>query len=254
MPVNTSASGKGIDVPPVGTRLPLNGSKIRTFVHWEHAFDIDSSITLVNKDGQNEQVYWGNYGNKAYGSNVSFSGDVTAPNGTEYYDVDLDGLKALGYKMLFFSFHGYCSTLNSGDIHCGYQVVDDFYTKAWDPKNIELKIHVKGEKRCYTGFALDLESNEVIVINLLRDSDDRVVSDKDSDSILRYVDPAILELNMGLIASWRGELVENPAEADYVFADDYTTSINAQDENGEPKVQTIIRSFDVEKLNELANS
>jgi len=60
---------------------------------------------------------------------------------------------------------------------------------------------------------------------------------------------------MGLIAEWLAvEVVENPTEADYVFADDYTTPINLQDENGEPKVQTVIRSFDVEKLNELANS
>ena len=252
MPVNTSASGKGIDVPPVGTRLPLKGSKIRTFVHWEHAFDIDSSVTLVNKNGQNEQVYWGNYGNKAYGKNVSFSGDVTSANGTEYYDVDLEGLKALGYKMLFFSFHGYCSTLNSGDIHCGYQVVDDFMTKAWDPKNIELKIHVKGEKRCYTGFALDLETNEVIIINLLRDSDERIVSDKDSDSILRYVDPAILELNMGLIASWRGELVDTPEEAGVVFSDDYTIKPLPED-NIVAVTQEVIRSFDIERLVGLAN-
>jgi hypothetical protein len=38
-----------------------------------------------------------------------------------------------------------------------------------------------------------------------------------------------------------------------VFADDYNTPVNLQDENGEPKVQTVIRSFDVEKLNEIAN-
>jgi hypothetical protein len=244
MPVNTSASGKGIDVPPVGTRLPLKGSKIRTFVHWENAFDIDSSVTLVNKNGENEMVYWGNYGNKAYGTDVSFSGDVTSANGTEYYDVDLEGLKAKGYKMLFFSFHGFRSTLDDGDIHCGYQVVENFKTKAWDPKNIELKIHVKGEKRAYTGFAIDLEKNEVIVINILRDDDSRIVSDRDSDSLLRYVDPAIIELNMGLIASWRGELVETPEEADVVFMDDYKPT----------EAQTHVRSFDIEKLNSLVTA
>jgi hypothetical protein len=60
---------------------------------------------------------------------------------------------------------------------------------------------------------------------------------------------------MGLIAEWLAtEVVENPADADYVFADDYTTPINLQDEGGELKVQTVIRSFDVEKLNTLANS
>ena len=67
------------------------------------------------------------------------------------------------------------------------------------------------------------------------------------------MDPAKLELNMGLIASWRGEIVETPEEADVVFADDYATPVNFRDENGEPKSQTVIRSFDVEKLAAFAN-
>jgi hypothetical protein len=56
------------------------------------------------------------------------------------------------------------------------------------------------------------------------------------------MDPAKLELNMGLIAEWRGEVVETPEEADVVFADDYQAL----------EGQKVIRSFDVEKLNTIA--
>jgi hypothetical protein len=254
MPVNTSASGKGIDVPATGTRLPITGTKIRSFVHWKDAFDIDSSTIYEHEDGSLKTINFCSYSYMNYDGAARFSGDITGREGTEYFDLDLESLKLQGVKRVVFTFHGYCSTLNSGEIYCGYQNKKDFNTKAWDPKNIELKIHVKGEKRAYVAFAIDLETMEIIVLNLMRDDDSRVVSPKDFEAIKAFMDPAKLELNMGLIAEWLAtEVVENPTEADYVFADDYTTPINLQDENGEPKVQTVIRSFDVEKLNEIAS-
>ena len=253
MPVNTSASGKGIDVPATGTRLPIKGTKIRSFVHWEDAFDIDSSVVLEHENGKLNSINFASYYNTQYNGAARFSGDITGPEGTEYFDLDLESLKLQGIKRVVFTFHGYCSTLNSGEIYCGYQCKENFNTKAWDPKNIELKIHVKGEKRAYVGFAVDLETMEVIVLNLMRDDDNRVVSPKDFEAIKAFMDPAKLELNMGLIASWRGEVVETPEEADVVFADDYTTPVNLRDENDELKIQTVIRSFDIEKLNTIAN-
>ena len=254
MPVNTSASGRGIDVPATGTRLPISGTKIRSFVHWEDVCDIDSSIILEDMNGKLDHINFTNYG-KNYNGAARFSGDVTSRTGTEYFDLDLTSLKKQGIKRVVFTFHGFGSTLDRGEIYCGYQNKTNFDTRAWDPKNIELKIHVKGDKRAYVGFAVDLDTNEIVVLNLLRDDDGQVVRAKDFEAIRAFMDPAKLELNMGLIAEWLAtEVVENPVEADYVFADDYTTPINLQDENGESKVQTVIRSFDVEKLNELANS
>jgi hypothetical protein len=253
MPVNTSASGKGIDVPATGTRIPINGTKIRSFVHWEDAFDIDSSTIYEHEDGHLNAINFRSYHRTNYKGASRFSGDITGPEGTEYFDLDLVSLKEQGVKRVIFTFHGYCSNLNAGEIYCGYQVKEDFNTSAWDPKNIELKVHVKGEKRAYVAFAVDLETMEIIVLNLMRDDDSRVVSPKDFDAIKAFMDPAKLELNMGLIASWRGEVVETPEEADCVLADDYTIPVNLQDENGEHKTQTVIRSFDIEKLNEITS-
>ena len=249
MPVNTSASGRGIDVPATGTRLPINGTKIRSFVHWEDAFDIDASIICRHADGKMYNMNFCNYSYKEYGNAALFSGDITGPKGTEYFDIDLEAMKKKGVETIIFTFHGYCSTLNSGEIYCGYQNKTDFETKAWDPKNIELKMHVKGEKRAYVGFAIDLNSNEIVVLNLMRDDDSRVVTDKDYEAIKAFLDPAKLELNMGLIAEWMGEVVDNPAEADVVFSDTWYWP-----EDFENKDQIIIRSFNVEKLAALANA
>jgi hypothetical protein len=248
MPVNTSASGKGIDVPATGTRLPITGTKIRSFVHWEDVYDIDSSAVLEDSDGRLSHINFTNYSSRTYNGAARFSGDVTSDNGTEYFDLDLESLRTQGIKRVVFTFHGFRSTLNDGEIYCGYQNKEDFNTKAWDPKNIELKIHVKGEKRAYVAFAVDLGTNEIIVLNLMRDDDNRIVSPKDFEAIAAFMDPAKLELNMGLIAEWRGEVVEDPYEADVVFSDNYSWPEDFENTN-----QKVIRSFDVEKLNAIAN-
>lgn len=243
VPVNTSATGKGIDVLPTGSRLPITGDYIRTFVHWEKAFDIDSSLILVDNDNKVSTMYFGNYYGKPLGNSILFSGDVTSPTGTEYYDIRLAEMKAKGYKYIISTFHGFCSNLNSGEIYCGYQNKDNLETKAWDPKNIELKIHVKGDTRAFLAFGIDLETNEIVIFNQLKDSDSRVVSPQDLATTLKYLDPAFLELNMGNLISYRGEVVINAEEADVVFADDYTPV----------EGQKVVRSWEVEKLAVIAN-
>ena len=255
MPVNTSASGKGIDVSTTGTRLPIVGTKIRSFVHWENAFDIDSSVILEHTDDKLSTINFRNYGDRNYKGAARFSGDITGPKGTEYFDLDLISLKEQGVKRVVFTFHGFCSTLNSGEIYCGYQNKENFDTRAWDPKNIELKIHVKGEKRAYVAFAVDLETMELIVLNLMRNEDSQVVRPKDFEAIKAFMDPAKLELNMGIIAEWRAaEVVETPEEATVVFADDYVAKEVEMPEGETPKpAPVVIRSFDVEKLNVIAN-
>ena len=256
MPVNTSASGRGIDVPSTGTRLPIAGTKIRSFVHWEGVRDIDSSTIYEYGDGKLEHINFTNYHYCNYNGAARFSGDVTSSNGTEYFDLDLVSLKKQGIKRVVFTFHGFGSTLNEGEIYCGYQNKANFDTRAWDPKNIELKMHVKGEKRAYIAFAIDLETNEIIVLNLMRDEDSQVVRPRDFEAIAAFMDPAKLELNMGIIAEWRSaEVVETPEEADVVFADDYVAKEVEMTEDETPKpAQVVIRSFDVEKLAVIANA
>lgn len=251
VPVNTSASGKGIDVLPAGSRIPVRGNKIRTFVHWEHAFDIDSSLIVIDEKGNINTVGFFNYANKAYADDLLFSGDVTSPTGTEYYDMDLDGLRRHSVRYIIQTFHGFCSNLNSGEIYCGYQDKKNFNTKAWDPKNIELKIHVKGDTRAFMSFGVDLETNEVVIFNMLLDSDDRVVSGALKDTVMKYLSSSCLELNMGLVATYRAsEVVATPEEADVVFDATYTSAVDP--ETGKA-TQKVVRPYEVERLVGLAS-
>ena len=251
VPVNTSASGKGIDVLPAGSRIPVRGTHIRTFVHWEHAFDIDSSMIIIDNKGHVETMGFFNYSNKAYSNDLLFSGDVTSPTGTEYYDVDLNGLRKHGVRYIIQTFHGFCSNLNSGEIYCGYQDKSNINTRAWDPKNIELKIHVKGDTRAFMSFGIDLETNEVVIFNMLLDSENRVVSGDLKDTVMKYFSASSLDLNMGLVATYRAsEVVDDPTKADVVFDANYVEVINP--EIGKA-VQKVIRPYEVEKLVGLAS-
>ncbi len=253
MPTNTSASGKGIDVLPTGSRLPVKTGKVRTFVHWKSAFDIDSSLIVVDKNGDLSTFGWFNYGNRNFGNDVLFSGDITGANGAEYFDIDLDALAAKGCKYVVQTFHGYLSRLDSGESYAGYQTKEDFQTRAWDPKNIEMQFKVFGDSRGCVAFAIDVQSREVIILNQIVECDDRVVRPEGFKTIEKYLQPGYLDVNIGMIAECRGERVASPEEADVVFDDTFVPAIT--DEAGEVKTPVmVVRSWELEKLVAFVNS
>jgi hypothetical protein len=254
MPTNTSASGKGIDVLPIGSRIAINGTKIRTFVHWTDAFDIDSSLIVVDKDDNLSSMGWFNYSSKGFGNDILFSGDITGRNGAEYFDIDLDALAARGCKYVVQTFHGYCSKLNSGEIYAGYQNKENFNTKAWDPKNIEMQFKVFGDSRGCVAFAIDIQNREVIILNQIVESDDRVVRPEGFKTIEKYLQPNYLDVNIGMIAACRGELVSDPTEANVVFDDTYVQEFNDIPEGCAVTEQPIIRSYELEKLVAFVNN
>jgi hypothetical protein len=253
MPTNTSASGKGIDVLPTGSRLPCTCSKVRTFVHWEDAFDIDSSLIVVDKDDNLQVEGWFSYGYKQFGNDILFSGDITGRNGAEYFDIDLEALAARGYKYVVQTFHGYSSKLNSGEIYAGYQNKKNLNTKAWDPKNIEMQFKVFGDSRGCVAFAIDIQNREVIILNQIIDDDNRVVHPDGFKTIEKYLQPNYLDVSIGMIASCRGEVVTNPSEADVVFDDTFVPEIYDAEGNVKTPVE-VIRSWELEKLVKLVNS
>jgi hypothetical protein len=255
MPTNTSTSGKGIDVLPTGSRVPCTGSAVRTFVHWKDAFDIDSSLIVVDKNDNLTAAGWFDYGNKRYGNDILFSGDITGCRGAEFFDIDLDALAKKGYKYVIQTFHGYCSKLNSGEIYAGYQNKANLNTKAWDPKNIEMQFKVFGNSRSCIAFAIDIQSREVIILNQIVDNDERVVNPDGFKTIEKYLQPDYLQVSLGMIAACRGELVSDPAEADVVFDDTYVQKPSEDlPEGAVDAAQKIIRSWDLEKLVAFVNN
>lgn len=251
VPSNTSANGKGIDVLPTGSRLPIHGSAIRTFVTWKNVWDIDASITLIKNDGTKEYMYFGNYSQKRYDNDLLFSGDNRNSSGTEYYDIKLENMKNRGFKYIIFSFHGFGGSLNEGETVCGYQNKDNLNTRAWDSKNIEFQMNIHGDTHACLGFAIDLTTNEMVILNLMVNDDNIVISKGNSDNVTKYLDSSFLEINMGDIIAHRGIKVATPEEADIVFDDNYFPDAY----EGQPveEIQKVVHTYDLEKLVSLAN-
>lgn len=238
LPINTSASGSGLDVLPLGSRVKLTGDNIRTFVHWKNAMDIDSSLIIVDENGKRKKMDFTNYYHKFFGDSILFSGDVTSKNGAEYFDIRLNELEEKGYKYIVQEFHGYGDDLNKGEIYAGYQNKNDLNTKAWDPKNIAMQYQIKGDSHAAMAFAIDIKDRELVILNLILDSDSIIANDINFKIVERVIDSSYLDVNMGFVAECRGEVTNDLTEANIVFSDTY----EAQGE------QIVYKSNDISKL------
>ena len=248
VPTNTSASGQGLDVPPTGSRLAIRGTAIRTFVRWKGIYDVDADITAIKVDqfgnfACGKYMNFTNYHNKPFKDAILFSGDDRSADGSEYFDVQLDEIAKQGYKYLVFSFHGFRSDFSQGETICGYQDKTNLNTRAWDAKNIEFQFKVQGASHVCQAFAIDLSTNEIIVLNQMDDNQNIVLSANDFKSVSRYLNDTALELSMGRIIEHRGEVVVTPEEADIVFDNAYQPT----------EAQVAVRTYNIETLVSLVN-
>ena len=249
LPINTSASGKGLDILPTGSRIKIRGKYIRTFCYWEKVFDIDTGVLFLKDNYQIgdevDELSWRTYASKPFGNSALTSGDCRSISGAEYIDFDLEEVKDLGYKYALFCINGFGGKLDVGKIYCGYQDKNNLNTESWDPKNIELKINVNSDSNQYSGFAIDLEAKEIVVLNLNIDGRNLVMDEKQIASIYKYLNKDYLkDINMAKIISCKGELVSSPELADVVFDSNYIAKEN----------QKVTRPFDIEKLVKILNS
>lgn len=242
-PINTSSSGKGIDVLPLGSRLPIEKDYIRTFVYWVDTFDIDSSLLLMDTEGEIHSMGFWNYNQKEFGDSCLCSGDDRSDTGAEYYDIKLSELKEKGFTKIVQTFYGFIDNLNIGTIKAGFQYKDDLDTKAWDPKNIQMEMNINGDTRACASFGIDLETNEIVILNQMLKSEVNALDEGVWSVIDRYLDKNYLDINMYTILMNRGEVVNDPLEADIVFDRNYSPKDN----------QKVIRPFDIESLVLLVN-
>lgn len=246
LPVNNSCSGRGLDVLPTGSRIKINGNYIRTFCYWKNVFDIDSSALFIKDDFNQNNDYvelsWRNYNTLPLGESALSSGDCRDKNGAEYQDFKIDELLELGYRYVIYTLNGYGGKLDEGEIVCGYQNKNNLNTSAWDPKNIEFKINVISNSCAYTGFAIDLKTKEIIVLNLNSSGNNQVVNKKQLLLIEKYLKENYLNYSMYDLLKCKGEITTKE-EANIIFDDDYIPLDN----------QKNIKSYEMEKLVALIN-
>ncbi|MBR1846580.1 MAG: hypothetical protein IJ787_02570 [Bacilli bacterium] len=244
VPINTSAGGTGIDVYPAGTRIPFDGKYIRIFCYWKDVLDIDASLGLV-RDLSIDESYqlapseildWRVMHRKPFGGDALCSGDCTGYEGAEYQDLNIEGLCQRGFRYAIACINGYGGKLNEGEIYQGVQVKDCIDTAAWDPKNITFKMNVCGNSRAFTGFAIDLERKEIIVINQIN-TGAQVLGRTQILTAKKYLDKRCIDINMGFILSYMGKVVGTKEEADVVFDEEYQSD-----------TQLVVRPYDIAAL------
>ncbi len=218
IPINTSATGSGLDVLPVGSRIPIRGNSIRAFCYWQGLYDVDLSALFKSKTGKMKVLNWQTQSLKLFGNSALTSGDNTSDDGAEYLDFRIDELLKKGYKYVVIALNGYGDKLNIGNIKCGYQDKEDLDTDVWSDKNIEFEISVVADSREYTAFAIDLENKEVVVVNQYLEGDCAIISPLQYDAAYKFLSKKFLEdFNMYTILSYLGNIVDNPDKADIVF-------------------------------------
>jgi len=240
LPLNTSASGSGLDVLPCGSRVKLTEENIRFFCYWKGIYDIDTNMVVFDKNLKKIWIsYWGNYDQKIFGDALLGSGDDRSNNGAEYTDVVIDKLVNVGVKYLVYCLNGYQGNFNKGEIYCGYQNKSNLETKVWSPKNIAMKITIKGDSSSYMAFGVDLISKEIIILNQIIASNKQVIDESYLTPVLKYFNEDTLKkLNVYSIMTTRGQVVTEPSEADVVFDSEYVPTEN----------QKVVRPNDIEKL------
>lgn len=250
VPLNTTASGRGVDVLPQGSRIPFQGRYLRIFCRWQGVRDIDASLAVLKdpalKDKGpfplSETLSWRTYHRKPFGDAALCSGDDTSDDGVEYQDIDVDALAKKCMVYAIAAINGYGGLFNQGQIVQGVQIKDKIDTAPWDPKNIEFQMNVVGDARAFVGFAVDLRKKEIVIINSV--STGGMVMDADQvDLCRRYLSPSYLGISMHDILACRGEIVEKLEDANIVFDAEY----QAQGE------QKVVRPFDVAELISLVN-
>ena len=249
IPVNTSSSGRGVDVLPSGSRIPFSADYIRTFCYWHGVRDIDASLAFLReKDfngngslGMDRVLSWRTYRSKAFGDDALCSGDDTSTDGAEYQDLNITKLCKRGFDYAIAAINGYGGKLDQGKIYQGLQIKENIDTRPWDPKNIEFQMNVVGNSLAFTGFAVDLRNKEIVIINRITPGN-RLMGRQQLVMCRRYLQKDYLYVNMYEILSCRGRMVDDPKDADVVFDAEYQSA-----------TQKVIRPFDVDSLIALVN-
>lgn len=229
----------GLKVLQRGTRLSLGEKNIlRFFVHWI-GNDIDLSACFLTKDLQYHSVIsYYNLRNHSQNGSMSYqavhSGDITyapAPNGgCEFIDIDLNSVNDENIKYVAMDVRVFSgSSFKEQFANAGWMMRDDIAAKQgkiFDAKTVEQRIALNtSSKQCLVAL-FDIKKREMIWLDLNGQSNtltggNNVESNKANlqmlvEAAVNLKKPTLYDL-FSLHAANRGQLIDNPEEADIVF-------------------------------------
>lgn len=185
LPVNERITSEQFAVLPRLSRIPLpEGLKnLRTFVYWrngvsnsdeyfdQNRIDLDSSLTAISDDKRIEPKYC-SWNSSLTTLGMKHSGDITDanPNAVEYQDIDLDTLRAHGYKYVSLSVVSYTgqkfSDMFTASVgFMGINKDERLNSNTWTPKNVLQNMQLTSSSKHVVALIVDLQNNEIIWVN-----------------------------------------------------------------------------------------
>ena len=225
LPLQESTSQGGVGVLPRGTRITFPaGKKLRAFTYWEKVNDIDLSLMGFADDGTRHEFSWRSMWAKQ-SEGVAFSGDQTRGwyGGSEYFDIDLDEVRRLYPEIHYLvAFDNVYSGTPFQDCLCtaGYMMRDRLDSgEVFEPRTVKSSFRVSGDTTFAALFAVDLRRDQFVWLNTAIESSCRVAGSQDLDYLLSYLELAdIMDLYRFAVLMAQ-EVVDDPAQADWVFSD-----------------------------------
>ena len=250
VPIQMSTASGGYGVLPRGSRLHIEeGKKIRGFTYWEKVDDIDLSVIGIRGDGSQVEFSWRTMAGRQSDA-ITYSGDETSGyrGGSEFFDVDVEKLKNEYPEVEYLVF---CDNVYTGIpftsciCRAGYMLRDiEDSGKVFEPKTVKTSFTVNcGSTFAYL-FAIDLEANDFIWLNTVRESSAIVAGATELGFLTKYFNITSAMNVYELFSMMATEIVETPEEAGIVVSDKTVKTADGAE---------IIRSSDVERIMALMN-
>ena len=246
VPLQENTSQGGYGVLPKGSRIPIpETKKIRAFTYWEKVNDIDLSVFGMDDKGGISEFSWRTMASAQSGA-ITYSGDQTSGyyGGSEYFDVHLQKFREAypGTHYLIFCNNVY-SRINFSKCFCkaGFMNRDLIDSgEVYEPKAVKSSFLINTDSTFAYLFGIDLKTEELIWLNMARNSSAIVAGTTRMDFLTDYFHLTDIINIYSLFEMMASELVEDPADADVIVT-------NRDDVKGGENAQ-VIREYDVEKV------
>ena len=251
VPIQSASSQGGFDILPTGSRVKIpEGKKIRAFTYWEKVNDIDLSCFGLTEDGQQKEFSWRSMYSQQSDA-ITFSGDETSGynGGSEYFDIDIDAVRKRYPDFLYLVF---CNNIYSDwgrthfkDCFCkaGFMNRDILDSgEVYEPKTVQTSFRITADSSFGYLFALDLETREMVWLNLNRSGDHSIAGTTEMKWVMDFLEVTDVFSVYDLYAWAAGEenLADNVYEATIVVHNNAGLLTT--------KDQTVVRSWDIEKM------
>lgn len=250
LPIQENTSQGGFGVLTRGSRVKLpETKKLRAFTYWEKVNDIDLSAFGINDKGERKEFSWRTMaGNQSKA--ITYSGDETSGynGGSEYFDIDMDEFRSMYPDLQYIIL---CDNVYSGTsfANCickaGYMTRDlNDSGEVYEPKTVKTSFVIDCNSTFAYLYGIDLRTNELIWLNMARNSNAAVAGTTDMSFLTDYFHVTDIINVYTFFEMMATELVTDISEAEVVVTDKAV-------ECGE-NVQ-IIREYDTDKMIAIMN-